>query len=55
MSTAAGIPDFHSDEYIKRMNVFLSTYTIPKVTKTTKPRRQSRTTKTKIKVKMSRQ
>ena len=35
MSTAAGIPNFHSDEYIERMKVFLSTYKIPKIAKKT--------------------
>ena len=35
MSTAAGIPNFHSDEYIERMKVFLSTYKIPKIAKNT--------------------
>ena len=54
--SVSGIPDFHSDEYIKRMNAFLLTYKIPKVAKTPRPRRkeqqrQSRTTKTRIKVK----
>ena len=33
MNNAAGIPNFHSDEYLERMKLFLSTYKIPKLAK----------------------
>ena len=42
MSTAAEIPDFHSEEYTRRIKAFLSTYKIPKVTKLPKPRKTTK-------------
>ena len=36
MNKTVGIPNFHSEEYIKRMKVFLSSYKIPKIAGNTK-------------------